>query len=362
MTTSDFIPASAGVLPDSGVFRWQAPSNIALVKYWGKKPGQIPMNPSVSFTLDACATRTELRYQKTEASSDAPSFEVFFDGAPAPHFREKIQSFFERILPYQPFLSRYEFEIHTENTFPHSSGIASSASGMSALALCLVSLEQQLLDAPHSERDFTQKSSFLSRLGSGSACRSIEGPLVLWGRHEQVKGSSDEFGLKLEIELASDFVDFQDCILLVDKDEKQVSSTAGHNLMNDHPYAGQRFKTANQNIPLLVDAMQTGDMEQFIGIVESEALQLHAMMMTSRPYFILMKPNTLETINRIWAFRRETGVSLCFTLDAGANVHLLFPKSVAQPVRSFIDAELAGFCVDNSYIQDHTGLGANKLV
>jgi len=349
-----------GNLPDKLLSAWRSPSNIALVKYWGKHGLQLPMNASLSFTLAACHTTTRVMAERKE--TPGISFKVIFEGARAKGFEPKIQAFFERINPYLGFLSDYHFTIETENSFPHSSGIASSASGMSALALCLVSLEQQLLDAPHSERDFTQKSSFLSRLGSGSACRSIEGPLVLWGRHEEVKDSSDEFGLKLEIELASDFVDFQDCILLVDKDEKQVSSTAGHNLMNDHPYAGQRFKTANQNIPLLVDAMQTGDMEQFIGIVESEALQLHAMMMTSRPYFILMKPNTLEIINRIWAFRRETGVSLCFTLDAGANVHLLFPKSVAQPVRSFIDAELAGFCVDNSYIQDHTGLGANKLV
>ena len=102
------------------------------------------MNPSVSFTLDTCATRTELRYRESETATGTRSFEVFLNGSPAPHFRENIQGYLERILPYQPFLSRYAFEIHTENTFPHSSGIASSASGMAALALGLMDLEKAI--------------------------------------------------------------------------------------------------------------------------------------------------------------------------------------------------------------------------
>ena len=93
MTENDFIPGPVGGLPESGSFRWEAPSNIALVKYWGKKAGQLPMNPSVSFTLDTCASRTELRFRKSESPSEIPSFMVFLEGSPAPHFREKIQSF-----------------------------------------------------------------------------------------------------------------------------------------------------------------------------------------------------------------------------------------------------------------------------
>ena len=98
--------------------------------------------------------------------------------------------------------------------------------------------------------------------------------------------------------------------------------------------------------------MQTGDVEKFIEIVESEALTLHAMMQTSIPYFILMRPNTLEVIQRVWQYRKDTGVPLCFTLDAGANVHLLYPENVKDKVQAFIKNELANFCEEGKYIND----------
>ena len=82
--------------------------------------------------------------------------------------------------------------------------------------------------------------------------------------------------------------------LLVDKGQKQVSSTVGHELMHGHPFAEQRFVQAHDHISKLIDVFATGNLKEFIHIVESEALTLHAMMMTSMPYFILMKPNTLE--------------------------------------------------------------------
>ena len=106
---------------------------------------------------------------------------------------------------------------------------------------------------------------------------------------------------------------------------------------------------------------ESGNLEEFIKIVESEALTLHAMMMTSMPYFILMKPNTLEIINAIWKFRNETNIPVCFTLDAGANVHVLYPNNVKEEVLSFIKNELVRFCQNSQYICDEIGSGAVKL-
>ena len=103
-----------------------------------------------------------------------------------------------------------------------------------------------------------------------------------------------------------------------------MSSTLGHNLMFNHPYASQRFSQAHENITILKAIFKSGNLSDFIALVESEALTLHAMMMTSYPYFILMKPNTLAVINKVWEFRNQTGLNLCFTLDAGANIHLLY--------------------------------------
>jgi diphosphomevalonate decarboxylase len=95
--------------------------------------------------------------------------------------------------------------------------------------------------------------------------------------------------------------------------------------------------------------------------VESEALTLHAMMMSSNPYFILMKPNTLEIINRIWSFREETGLPVCFTLDAGANVHVLYPEKNKTEILEFIKNELVAYCEKEQYLCDEVGKGAEKL-
>lgn len=359
MTEQDFIPNKYSNSLESGSFTWSSPSNIALVKYWGKKKHQIPANPSVSFTLDACKTTTTLTYSKKENKNDF-SFDVYLDGTKKDDFKPKIETFFKRVEQYLPFLRDYHFKIETSNTFPHSSGIASSASGMSVLALCLMSIEKQL-NSEITDVFFNQKASFLARLGSGSACRSIEGDLIVWGKHKKITGSSDVFGVKYPFEVHDNFKNYQDTILLVDKGEKQVSSTVGHDLMHNHPFAEQRFAQAHENLSKLISIFRDGNLKSFIEIVESEALTLHGMMMTSMPYFILMKPNTLEIINKIWSFRQETGLHICFTLDAGANVHILYPESEAKAIYEFIKTELVVYCQNGHYICDRIGFGAKQL-
>jgi diphosphomevalonate decarboxylase len=368
MTAQDFIPKAYNNSIEKGSVTWQSPSNIALVKYWGKKEHQIPENPSISFTLNECKTITTLSFSKKESDNEF-SFEVFLEGKKQDDFKPKIETFFKRIEAYVPFLKDYHFKIETSNTFPHSSGIASSASGMSALALCLMSIEKELKgDVISTERSmsdekshFNQKASFLARLGSGSACRSIEGDLVVWGKHKEIDGSSNLFGIKYPYQVHENFKNYQDTILLVDKGEKQVSSTIGHNLMHNHPFAEQRFSQAHENLSKLITVFKTGDLKTFIEITESEALTLHAMMMTSMPYFILMKPNTLEIINKIWKFRQQTGTNVCFTLDAGANVHVLYPENKKELVLKFIKNELVAHCQNGHYICDRIGFGAKQL-
>ncbi len=355
-----FIFEKQTAIVDKGTISCAAPSNIALVKYWGKRPVQLPENPSISFTLDTCHTKTTLHYQKRTAQADTFEFELFFEGVLKPTFKPKVQNFFERIVDYVPFIKEYSFVIETENTFPHSSGIASSASGMSALAFCVMELEQRLCPAtPASYR--IQKTSFLARLGSGSACRSIEGPVTIWGAHPQIPESSDAYAVPFSGELHANFKQYQDTILLIDKGEKQVSSSVGHDLMHGHPFAKERFKQATQNLGKLTEILTSGDVDAFITIVESEALTLHAMMMTSLPYFILMKPHTLSVIQKVWQYRQETGSKLCFTLDAGANVHLLYPANEKESVKEFIVAELVAYCQKGQYICDEIGFGAKMI-
>lgn len=377
MTETDFILKDFSLENISnGSFTWKTPSNIALVKYWGKQEPQIPENASICFTLDACFTLTTLEYKLKEESQPEHvsgsavemlkqvqhdhNFEIYFEGGKKEDFKPKIATFFKRIAQYVPFLTKFEFVIKSENSFPHSSGIASSASGMGALALCVMSLEKAI-NPTMTDEFFNKKASFLARLGSGSACRSIEGPLIVWGNHPEIEGSSDLFGVKFPYKIHDNFKNYQDTILLVDEGEKQVSSTVGHQLMHNHPFAKQRFQQANSNISKISKVLQSGDLSAFIAIVESEALSLHAMMMTSNPYFILMKPNTLKIINEIWDFRAHTNSNICFTLDAGANVHVLFPEKEKETVNNFIKSNLMQFCQENHYICDSIGNGAISI-
>lgn len=338
-----------------GEVTWKSPSNIALVKYWGKKQNQIPANPSISFTLNNCHTVTTVKYKLSESLS----FRVFVDGKREEGFEPKIGTFFQRIEKYSPFINQLELEIHTSNTFPHSSGIASSASGLSALALCVMSIEQQL-NHDLGEDEFKEKASFLSRLGSGSACRSIYPELVVWGENKSFNGSSNLVATPFD-EAHPVFKDFQDTILLVDKGQKVVSSTVGHNLMHNHPFAEQRFSQAHENMEELKIALKQGDLKTFTKIVESEALTLHAMMMTSNPYFILMKPNTLNIIEKVWEFRAKNDLNLTITLDAGANVHLLYPKNETEKAMELIKGTLVDFCENKGYICDEVGKGSELI-
>ena len=356
IATNDFIPSPYTHSVENGNFQWSAPSNIALVKYWGKKENQIPANPSVSFTLNNCKTITKLAFAKKD-NDDKFSFDLLFEGQPKEDFKPKIQKFLERIEIYLPFLKDYHFTIDTKNTFPHSSGIASSASGMAALAMNLMSLEKAL-NPEMTDDYFYKKASLLARLGSGSACRSVKGQVVVWGSQKNIPGSSDLFGVEFPHAIHKNFRNYQDTILLVDKGEKQVSSTVGHDLMHNHPFAERRFAQAHENLDQLIAIFESGNLDEFIKIVESEALTLHAMMMTSMPYFILMKPNTLEIINAIWKFRNDTQIPVCFTLDAGANVHVLYPENVSKQVLQFIQNELVGYCQNGQYICDEIGNGA----
>lgn len=355
----DFVYHAALPTIDSGSFEWSAPSNIALVKYWGKKDNQIPANPSISLTLNNCKTVTKLAFAAKEDKT-AFSFDLLFEGAVKEAFKPKIQKFFERIESYCPYLKNFHFTIDTLNTFPHSSGIASSASGMAALAMNIMSLEKAL--NPEMNDDyFYRKASFLARLGSGSACRSVKGSVVVWGEQKDISESSDLYGVTFPSEVHDHFKNYQDTILLVDKGEKQVSSTVGHDLMFGHPYAERRFEQAHTNLSLMKTILENGDVAEFIKIVESEALTLHAMMMTSMPYYILMKPNTLEIINSIWKYRNATGIPVCFTLDAGANVHVLYPQNVKEKVLEFITKELIGYCENSQYICDEIGTGSERI-
>ena len=349
---------TAGLEP--GSITWKSPSNLAIVKYWGKHGSQLPKNPSISLTLENALTQTTLAYRPKLTAGPEISLEFFFQEEPQPVFAEKITKFLTNLLPIFPFLQQLDLSIHSENSFPHSAGIASSASSMSALALCLCSLEDSLFQTLSDDEAFDRKASYVSRLGSGSACRSIYPYMSLWGQQSGVEGSSDFFAIPMEEEINPVFKTIHDDILIISKKEKAVSSTKGHALMDHHPFAEARFNQARQNIHFLMEALKTGDLETFGRIAESEALTLHALMMASNPGFFLIHPNTITMIEKIRQFREETKHPVFFSLDAGPNIHLLYPESIIHDVRLLVETELAPLCEDQYWLPDWAGEGPEQ--
>ena len=340
-----------------GTVSWKSPSNIALIKYWGKYGRQLPSNPSISLTLSVAHTITKINYQYHE-NGNGGDVQFNFEGKKKPEFRDKIVNFLNGIHDILPILKHLDLDIESKNSFPHSSGIASSASSMSALALCLISIENKIFN--QSKLDF-QKASIVSRLGSGSAGRSVYGPVAVWGQAENIPNSSNDYAIPLTKELDPVFNNYHDDILIVSSQKKSVSSRTGHALMVNNPYASIRFKQARENLALIIKTMQEGNLESFGKIIEKEALTLHALMMASEPPFILMEKNTLEIIRLIQAFRRDTKLPVYFTLDAGPNIHLLYPDEIKYELASF-EKDLLNYCDNGLIIRDRVGFGPQQLI
>ena len=332
-TEQDFIIQDKRINhPEKLVVKSSAPSNIALVKYWGKLGLQLPMNPSISFTLNKSQTQTTAHLSILNKPSNIVPFTFYLDQKHQADFEPKIADFFKKIKNFAPFIMSFNWKIYSQNSFPHSSGIASSASGFAALAKIVVDLEKQLYPYK-TEAYYAQKISFLARLGSGSASRSTAHPVMIWGYHSDIKNTSDLYAIVPEFKLHPVFKNFKDSIILVEKGQKKVSSTIGHNLMNNHPFKNIRKQQAYDHMLQMTKYLKEGDLDNFIKLTEAEALELHALMMTSEPNYILMQPDTLKIIQNIRKLRKETGLPVCFTLDAGANVHVLYPEKFWQQLQ-----------------------------
>lgn len=319
-----------------------APSNIAFVKYWGKKADQEPINPSLSMTLKNCFTKTKVEF----TIDSEPEIILYLDDKREEKFETRVEKYILKLAKTYPILGKVKLEIRTHNSFPHSSGIASSASAFCALAGGLAKFLEDN-DIEH------EGISSIARLGSGSASRSVEGPFCLWGETETVNNSSQKNAIKLSY---PNFDLLSDVVVLVDKSEKKVSSSLGHELMNKHPYKETRIQNAHSHIKGCLDAFEQNDFSKLGEVIEAEALELHALMMTSQPSVWLMKPKTLELME--WAKNlRKNGLEVYFTLDAGANVHLISKLKDQKRLCQKLETDFS----DLDYIADEQGIGVEFI-
>jgi len=340
---------------------WEAASNIAIVKYWGKRAHQLPINPSLSFTLSTCKTKTSIDWEQ-RSELDHLAFEFFYDGQRKPRFEYKLKSFFSQLETLYPEFKSVYLNIDSINSFPHSAGIASSASSMAALSLCMMTIQNEIKGVVMPQEEFLNKASYLARLGSGSACRSVYPIAAAWGESLNLPGSSDEYAIPMADSIHEDFKSIQDYIFIVSRAEKKVSSSAGHQLMERHPYREARIQQAQDHFNKLVPVLKTGDWTGFSKICETEALSLHGLMMSSYPSYILLEPESIHIINEIKLFQQESKLPITFTIDAGPNIHLLFPQRIQEEVDSWIQQSLSKYWDEEQIIFDDLGIDSKPGV
>jgi diphosphomevalonate decarboxylase len=278
--------------------------NIAFIKYWGDKDPdlRIPMNGSLSMNLDCLYSRTAVEFDPGLKSD-----QLTIGGRVPPEIAvQRVNRFLNQVRHLAGF---HTFaKVTSENNFPTGSGIASSASGFAALSLAASTAAGLDLD----QRELSR----LARLGSGSACRSIPGGFVEW-----LPGGDDESSYAISI-AAHDHWDLHDCIAVVSREHKQTGSAAGHSLAASSPLQKSRVTDTGRRIDLCRNAILFRDFQAFAEIVELDSNLMHAVMMTSQPQLYYWQPATLDVMQCVIEWRAG-GIPVCFTIDAGPNVHVI---------------------------------------
>lgn len=282
----------------------KAPANIAFIKYWGRKDEKLrlPANDSISMNLSEVFTITTVEfsesYKKDEIKLEGKELEEKEKKRIIEHL-DKVRN----LAKIKTFA-----RVVTKNNFPPGTGIASSASGFAALTVAATKASGLRL----SEKQL----SILARQGSGSACRSIPSGFVEW---RSGSSSSSSYAHTL---FPSDWLEIVDILAIVGKETKKISSSEGHTLSESSPFYKARILGMKDKLKKIKQALADKDFETFGEISETEAVNMHAVMMTSCPAIYYWTPKTMEIILSVVKWREE-GLPLYFTIDAGPNVHLL---------------------------------------
>lgn len=292
-------------------------SNIAFIKYWGVSDASIniPLNNSISMTLaDAYTTTTVEWHDSPEWTAD----QIELDGqVPSEKSRARLVRHLDRIRAIAGVDARAH--VVSQNNFPMAAGIASSASGFSALSVAgCRSLGLELS---------TEQLSRLARLESGSASRSLFGGFVEWER-----GHDDESSVAHQMATAKHW-ELYDVVVVLETGEKRVSSAGGHKIAHTSPLLQGRLDTLDHALAEVRAAIDEKNLERLGPIIEQDAIAMHAVMMTSAPSLMYWSGATIELMKttQLW---REDGIPVYFTIDAGPNLHLMCEQPALEPVTS----------------------------
>ncbi len=280
--------------------------NIALIKYWGDIDPElhIPANGSISMNLSGLTTRTMVSFNPSLQED-----QFIFNGEPTVGTAlERVSIILNRVRRLAG-ISTFA-RVESKNNFPVAAGIASSASGFAALSLAASRSVGLIL----TEKDLSR----LARIGSGSACRSIPGGFVEW---QLGHNDTDSYAYSIA---PPDFWDVADCITIVSPEEKSISSSAGHALAATSILQAVRVADAPHRLSLCRDAIRRRSFPALTEIVELDSNLMHSVMNTSTPALLYWQPGTIEIIQAVQTWRKA-GLPVCYTIDAGPNVHVLCP-------------------------------------
>ncbi len=316
-----------------------APSNIAFLKYWGKLDSatQWPAGNSLSMTLKHAKTVTKA------VSSD--SDQVFFDGKPSQD--RKIFRALELLREHTGLKSRMTIE--TYNTFPKSCGIASSASGMAALTIASIACWTHSQSFEELEKNGYSKTrlSHLARLCSGSAGRSLFGGYVEW-----LKGDTSEQQV-ISPRFSASHWPLANLILIVSDKTKGISSTEAHAAAWSSPLFRPRLAVLQERQAAMLEAIQERDLPKLGPLLEIDALEMHAIIMTASAPVRYLSEETLHLVSWIREERHKGSFKAWFTIDAGPNIHLITePRDLPR-----VQASLSKAFPNLKIFQDEVGDG-----
>jgi diphosphomevalonate decarboxylase len=278
--------------------------NIAFIKYWGNRNQmlRIPANGSLSMNLEGLYTRTSVQFDP-----NLPSDTLTLNNAPTSGSAlSRVSDLLERVRRAARFDTHAK--VVSENNFPTGSGIASSASAFSALALAASTAAG--LDLEEKEL------SVLARTGSGSAARSIPGGFVEW---QPGNGHQSSYAFSIA---PPDHWGLVDLIAVISKAHKATGSTSGHALADSSPLQAARVSDAPRRLATCRRALLDRDFEKFSEVVELDSNTMHAVMQTSTPPLLYWQPATIAVMHAVRSWRKA-GLPVCYTIDAGPNVHVI---------------------------------------
>ncbi len=315
-------------------------ANIAFIKYWGRKNDtlRLPLNSSISMNLDNATTTTTVVFDPALAAD-----ELTLEGEDAETTARaagRVTQHLDRVREIARIPHRAR--VVSRNSFPMGAGIASSASAFAALTVAATAAAGIELDQ--------HALSILARLGSGSACRSIPAGFVEWH-------AADTSELSYAESIAPpEHWDLRDLVAIVQTEHKLVGSTKGQALVDRSPFASVRLAEAERALPLVRDALLARDFDTFGIETEHEAIRMHVVAMTARPSVLYWSPETVRVMHAVRAWRAE-GLPAYFTIDAGANVHVLCEGAHANELESCLRA-LEGV---QDVIANRPGLGTRLI-